>query len=421
MTGQAVSFRPAKDKCAGVGNGATAPAQLSLAWDRLQASTGHGIQPAHREALKNPAPGFEQAIVGMLRSLAQYADAHRQRYADGIRQDRIIGEYWHWLGEAVIGLLNGETGRLDCGTLDGWIRGLIDSDAGPAETRAFLDELAPDSAAPLAAPKARAARSKAAPPDVPASAIGIRTLNARQRELVGMVAVVDNVANYTDAGHIDDWSELKSTMLALGGKWRSKKGFVFPDDIDAAERVRLAVATGEVLDPRAASFFPTPAWLADELVKRAGVTDEDNVLEPSAGTGALALAVRRVAPKAHIVCVEALPDNVATLRALGFQTNECDFLKSESPGGFTRVVMNPPFEGRADIKHVTRAFELLATGGVLAAIMSSGVAHRQDRLATEFRALVTANGGEIIENADGAFLESGTGVRTVTVVMRRPS
>lgn len=393
--------------------------QLALSWGRLESIGARpGIQPGHREALKSPEPGFELAIVGMLKSLAQYADAHRARYGDTIRTDRIIGEYWQMLGEAVLGLLNGETGRLDCGALDGFIRGLIDSEAEAADTRAALSELTPEPLPVASVP--RAARATKAKPAPDLATIGIRTLNARQRELVAMVQIVGNVANYTDSERIPDWSELKSTMLALGGKWRTKKGFIFPDDIDAAERVRLAVASGEILDPKAASFFPTPAWLADELVARAQIVGGHTVLEPSAGSGALALAVRRACPDASIACVEALPDNVKKLRALGFEPHESDFLNTPL-GAFDRIVMNPPFEGRADIAHVRHAFGLLHPTGILVAIMSSGVAHRQDKLATEFRALVHASEGEIIENAEGAFLESGTGVRTVTVTMRKGS
>lgn len=392
--------------------------QLAISWDRLeQTSARHGVQPSHREALKSPAPGFETAIVGMLRALAQYADAHRQRYGGNIREDYVIGDSWQSLGRALLGLLDGETGRLDCGVLYGFVAGLVESDTGPAATGSVLSELASEPpAAP--APVIRAARAAKAKPAPEPAAIGIRKLNDRQRELVSMVAVVDNVANYTDPAHIPDWGELKSTMLALGGKWRSKKGFLFPDDIDAAERVHLAVATGEILDPKAASFFPTPDWLAEELVARARIAPGHTVLEPSAGAGAIALAVRRGCPEAAITCVEALPDNAAKLRTHGFVVEQRDFL-GVSFGSFDRVVMNPPFEGRADITHVRHAFEMLKPGGVLAAIMSSGVAHRNDRLATEFRDLVVASGGEIIENREGAFLESGTGVRTVSVVMNR--
>jgi predicted RNA methylase len=366
----------------------------------------------HAAAIANPAAGFERPVVAMVKALAEYADAHRQRYGDPIRQDYILGEYWHMLGEALIGLLNGETGRLDCGTLDRTIRDLIDSSAGPEETRAAVAAVSPP------APLARASKRPKSEPR-PAEAIGVRRLTDRQRELVALVDVVDNVANFRQTEHIPDWLELKSTLVALGGKWRSKKGFIFPDDVDAAERVRLAAATGEILDPKAASFFPTPEGLADELVRRARIEPGQSVLEPSAGRGALALAVRRACPEAHLACVEALPDNANALRALGLPVFEGDFLAAPFAPAFNRVVMNPPFEGRADIAHVRRAFDLLLPGGLLVAVMSSGVAHRQDALAAAFRAEVAANAGEIIENAEGAFLESGTAVRTVTVTMRR--
>jgi len=88
-------------------------------------------------------------------------------------------------------------------------------------------------------------------------------------------------------------------------------------------------------------------------------------------------------------------------------------------GSFDRVVMNPPFSGRADIAHVRHAHSFLRPGGRLAAIMSNGVAFREDRLAREFREFVAANDGVISPNPDGAFLESGTGVRTVTVVLEK--
>lgn len=71
---------------------------------------------------------------------------------------------------------------------------------------------------------------------------------------------------------------------------------------------------------------------------------------------------------------------------------------------------------------VSKAGEVLSflrVGGRLGAIMSAGVRYRGDRLATEFRELVAEHGGRITDNPEGAFLESGTGVRTVTVFMRR--
>ena len=34
----------------------------------------------------------------------------------------MLGQEWAAMGRALLGLLNGETGRIDCGTLDGDIR-----------------------------------------------------------------------------------------------------------------------------------------------------------------------------------------------------------------------------------------------------------------------------------------------------------
>lgn len=254
------------------------------------------------------------------------------------------------------------------------------------------------------------------------SALPTSRLDDRQRELLALVRVENNVAIYTGAEHIPDWDALKRVVVALGGKWRSRKGFVFPDDVDAAEMVRLALETGEVLDSRKAGFFPTPLSLADRLVELIDVGPAtERVLEPSAGTGALAHAVRRLCSLPEIHCVELLPDNAKALRSAGFTVTEGDFLKltPDDLGTFDAVIANPPFGGRADIHHVRHALSFLRVGGRLAAIMSAGVAYRQDRLATEFREIVAAHDGTIADNPDGSFLESGTGVRTVTVVMRR--
>jgi phospholipid N-methyltransferase len=249
----------------------------------------------------------------------------------------------------------------------------------------------------------------------------MKRLTDRQRELLGYVVVTDNVAVFARDEIIPDWKALKAVMVALGGKWKTKKGFFFPDDTDAAELVRLAAATGEILDPRAADYFPTPHWLADGLVHKAQIPNGAKVLEPSAGRGAIVAAVLRPHADAAITAVEALPANVAAYRASHLPgVRQADFLTltARELGTFDRVVMNPPFSARADIHHVRHAFGFLRPGGRLVAIMSAGVAFRQDRVALEFRALVASGkSGRIEPNPEGAFLESGTGARTVTVVM----
>ena len=76
----------------------------------------------HREAMRDPHSGFELAIVEMYDALGEYADAHRNTCDSPIGDDGVLGEEWKQIALGVIGLLNGETGRLDCGTLDRQIR-----------------------------------------------------------------------------------------------------------------------------------------------------------------------------------------------------------------------------------------------------------------------------------------------------------
>jgi hypothetical protein len=268
---------------------------------------------------------------------------------------------------------------------------------------------------------AKAARGKAGARSEPEPAAPpTKQLTERQRELVGLVAVDGTVARYTREERVPDWAALKEVMLALGARWVSRKGFVFPEDVDGREAVRLALEAGEVLDPRAAGFFPTPAALADALVARLDLPPAAVVLEPSAGDGALVEAIRRRCPDAKLYGCELLPKNRERLAALGVALVGDDFLALErAPDGLAAIVANPPFADRADVRHITRMIELLPVGGQLAAIASAGVAYRDDRLGNEFRALVGKHGGTIEMNPEGSFAASGTMVRTVSIWLRK--
>jgi len=282
----------------------------------------------------------------------------------------------------------------------------------------------------VVAPRARGrARAPKPPKGSP-----VRHLDARQQELLAHMVVRDNMAVFALDEHVADWATLKKVMLTLGGTWKRGKpgGFVFPPDVDGAEVVRLAQTTGEIFDPKLVGFFPTPAALADDVVALIHIPDGASVLEPSAGRGALARAVLRAQPTAEVMCYELLEDNVRFLEergaepgrlgpphALGLAVARCDFLSLEPCPAYHAVVMNPPFADGADVEHVTHALGFVKTGGALVAIMSAGVVFRQDRRTTAFRALVAEHGGRFVDNPEGAFLESGTGVRTVTLVIER--
>jgi hypothetical protein len=251
-----------------------------------------------------------------------------------------------------------------------------------------------------------------------------KKLTERQRELVSLVEVTSNVARYTPTERIPDWPLLKTVMLSLGAKWASRKGFVFPDDVDGAETVRIALEKGEIIDWDGAGFFPTPDDLADSLVARfVDLPEVPHVLEPSGGTGSLVRAMRRRHKWAEFYACELIDKNRDELEKLRVDLVGRDFmaLTPDEFGGenIHAIVMNPPFAKRADIKHITHAIDFLNPGGQLAAIASAGVLYRDDKLANDFRTLVTHHGGVIEPNPEGSFASSGTMVRTVSIWLRK--
>lgn len=110
----------------------------------------------------------------------------------------------------------------------------------------------------------------------------------------------------------------------------------------------------------APQLFATPTDLARKVVELADIGDHHEVLEPSAGTGALLDAIRERAANARVFAVEvngSLAENLANRHAAPADAAEglCknvlqgDFL-SLSPaalGKFDRIVMNPPFDNGA--------------------------------------------------------------------------
>jgi 16S rRNA G1207 methylase RsmC len=85
--------------------------------------------------------------------------------------------------------------------------------------------------------------------------------------------------------------------------------------------------------------------------------------------------------------------------------------------------MNPPFRNHQDIKHVNYAYELLAPGGILVAIMSEGTFFRETSLAKAFRAMhfmqTISNPSTFEKLPQDTFKESGANVNTRLVVIRK--
>lgn len=159
----------------------------------------------------------------------------------------------------------------------------------------------------------------------------------------------------------------------------------------------------------APQLFPTPPDLARRVIDAAEIQPGQKILEPSAGTGNLLAAL---SPEARLdaTAIEISPALASNLRtSFPARVLTGDFLSYE-PGAtmsFPRIVMNPPFENGADIRHIQHARRFLTKGGRLVAICANGP--RQ-------RAALMDDAAEWHDLPAGSFASQGTGVNTALVI-----
>jgi predicted RNA methylase len=178
----------------------------------------------------------------------------------------------------------------------------------------------------------------------------------------------------------------------------------------------------ELIGRKIPGYFPTPSDVVDRLLDLADIREGMRVLEPSAGKGNIADAVKEACPSALVQVVEIHTSLQAVLRAKGYTILAYNCLDIQ-PGSWVwdRVVMNPPFENGQDIEHVKHAYTLLKEGGRLVAIMSEGPFYRSDSQAVGFRSWLESVGGYSERLPEGSFKNSerSTGVNTRIVVINK--
>ena len=211
--------------------------------------------------------------------------------------------------------------------------------------------------------------------------------------------------------------EVKKSLELIGGKWKGGKtyGFVFHSD---PSELLLEVSKGSDINlKKEYQFFATPKSLARKLVKMAEISEEDKILEPSAGQGAIIEQINEVT---DIVpdCFEIMDTNKIILEKsdLRFNLLGDDFLESDNKE-YTKIIANPPFSKNRDIAHVYKMYEKLAYGGRIVTMMSRHWQKSTNKKEKGFKEFLDRVGARVIEVDAGEFKESGTLIATVIVII----
>jgi len=217
-------------------------------------------------------------------------------------------------------------------------------------------------------------------------------------------------------------------LKALGGKWdRKAGGHVFGED--PRPLLGQAIEAGEVVDvKKSLGQFYTPADIASRMVDEAYLRPGLRILEPSCGDGRIIRAIAAAFP--------GWPADVA-MKLQGFELDmktvdrlrqditcpaihivRADFLNMEPKryGLFDRVLMNPPFNDGADIKHIEHALRFLKPGGVMVGICADGP--RQHDYWRKCYDHVDFESGWWQDLPEGSFKAEGTNVRSAMFMLR---
>ncbi len=217
--------------------------------------------------------------------------------------------------------------------------------------------------------------------------------------------------------------KVNDSIERLGGKW-SRKAAAHVFAAGAREQLAALVDSGEQPEKNPLAFFRTPQALAHRMVDFAGVSAPAVILEPSAGDGAIASVLRHRFPDARVDCVELDHGRAQTLKRFDVVV-EGDFLTLPMEPVYDLIAMNPPFATARDkvewMDHVTRAFTMLAPGGVLVAIVPVGYGYRVDRRHKAFREWARSHDVRDVAVPDDAFRESGTGVSVRLLRLTAPA
>lgn len=270
-------------------------------------------------------------------------------------------------------------------------------------------------------------------------------------------------------------SEYRAALREFAG---IQEAMATPDKIREMERAMIG-RRADGLD-----FFPTSEAVVDSMLDAAEIEPGMAVLEPSAGMGHIADAIREKTGVEPDV-VELSGERRELLEAKGYHLAGDDFMAMEprefftygdvfrapdgtegimhggpawsgraslhavnedgsegrmlgwydredltgveqrgSWSGYDRIIMNPPFSKGRDIQHVMHAYGLLRPGGRLVAIMGEGAFFQSNKAAESFRAWLDDLGATSERLPEGSFtdpaLPVNTGVNARMVVIDKP-
>ena len=239
-------------------------------------------------------------------------------------------------------------------------------------------------------------------------------------ENLALGSMARNLRDSFADGVIDSSGDVLLDSQGVGGKEKDNAGKAEGSDYDKAilDYYGTQKITGSRDSREGKDFYPTPEPVGFKMVEWAGIQEGEDVLEPSAGMGAIA---RYVPKNSSLTAIEPSQKLFPTLqlKAGGFGRKFIMdiFENLNIVNKYDVILMNPPFgaAGSTAIAHVDKAFKHLNEGGRIVALIPRGSTDKKvDKWIQENESAKMV--GEVILPSV-TFTRAGTSVNTRVVII----
>jgi len=213
--------------------------------------------------------------------------------------------------------------------------------------------------------------------------------------------------------------EVKRKLEGIGGKWKGGKiqGFVFEQD--PSQLLYQIINGANINIKKDYQFYETPEDIAKKLVYLADISENELILEPSAGRGAIVKQITKCFPNKKIDCFEIMELNRSFLYEMGINFIGGDFLKCNITNYYDKIIANPPFRNNQDIVHIMKMYECLKIDGMIVSMASMHWTHSQNRREKNFRNWVGSIDARIIKLPSCTFKKSGANSESCIVIINK--
>jgi len=158
----------------------------------------------------------------------------------------------------------------------------------------------------------------------------------------------------------------------------------------------------------------TPEKIASQLIALSGVTASCKVLEPEAGIGSIADAVKKTTP--HVDCIEIASTFRELLELKGHNLIGDDLLNCDPRPVYDAVLMNPPFSD--ECRHIRHAYGFLKPGGRLVTVCGTMMMRKDNKKYNEYREWLEGQRFRFVDT-DEKFEMTGT--NTQILIIEKPA